>query len=288
MKKIKLLLTASIALFAVLVQGQETESATGFGQILLIVNVMLLLLALVLINMLNYAIRQLKQGAKSENKIQLTWWERFTALKSEKTEEELDMHENYDGITELDNPPPPWFNFIFYITIFFGIVYLINYHVIGYSDLQEAEYEKEIAKAQKEKENYLKKVGNLIDENNVTLLADNKSLEEGKKVFMANCKVCHGEYGEGLVGPNLTDEYWLHGNTINDIFKVVKYGVPQKGMVPWQNSLTPLQIQQVSSYVKSLYGTNPKNPKEPQGTKMEDNTNTQPDSTQNAGAVALK
>ncbi|MFN4082363.1 MAG: cbb3-type cytochrome c oxidase N-terminal domain-containing protein [Bacteroidia bacterium] len=281
----KLMLTAGIGLLSLMVQAQETESAIGFGQVMLIINIVLLVVALILINLLSYSIKQIKQGVKP-GQVYISWWERFAALKSEKTEEELDLHEDYDGIRELDNPTPPWFNFIFYTTIIFAVIYLINYHVIGYSSLQEKEYDEEVAEAKIAKENYLKKVGNLIDENSVTYLTDNATIDEGKKVYMQNCKVCHGEFGEGLVGPNLTDDYWLHGNTINDIFKTIKYGVPQKGMVAWQNSLTPVQIQQVSSFILTLKGTNPANAKEPQGVKVESNDATA-DTTAN-NAIALK
>jgi cytochrome c oxidase cbb3-type subunit 3 len=278
-KKIMLSL-ALIAIGTIVVQAQEAQTPMfDLGNILLFLNVVLLVFALLLISLLSHSIKQIKEGIKPE-KANLSWWDRFAALKSEKTEEELELQEDFDGIKELDNPTPPWFNFIFYTTIAFAVIYLINYHVIGFSKLQEDEYKQELAEAKAAKEAYLKKVGNTINENSVTALADNASIEEGKKIYMANCKVCHGEFGEGLVGPNLTDAYWLHGNTINDIFKTIKYGVPQKGMVPWENSLTAVQIQQVSSYILTLKGTNPPNPKEPQGILMEegapDNSNTKP------------
>lgn len=255
---------------SVLANAEEVQqSMFDIGDILLALNVVLLVFALILINLLSYSIKQIKQGVKP-GQVYLSWWDKFAALKSEKTEQELELHEDYDGIKELDNPTPPWFNFIFYTTIIFAVIYLLNYHVIGFGKMQEDEYKEEVAEAKIAKDAYLKKVGNSIDENSVTALTDNSSVDEGKKVYMANCKVCHGEFGEGLVGPNLTDAYWLHGNTINSIFKTIKYGVPQKGMVPWENSLTAVQIQQVSSFIITLKGTNPANPKEPQGTLVEE------------------
>jgi cytochrome c oxidase cbb3-type subunit III len=89
--------------------------------------------------------------------------------------------------------------------------------------------------------------------------------EEGKSIYKTACAVCHGNAGEGLVGPNMTDDYWIHGGSIKDIFKVIKYGVIDKGMKPWKDDYSPNQIAQLSSYIKSMRGTNPPNPKEPQG-----------------------
>ena len=77
---------------------------------------------------------------------------------------------------------------------------------------------------------------------------------------------CHGQKGEGLVGPNFADEYWIHGGGIKNVFKVIKYGVPDKGMIAWQAQLKPADMQKVGSYILTLQGTNPPNPKAPQGT----------------------
>jgi cytochrome c oxidase cbb3-type subunit 3 len=106
---------------------------------------------------------------------------------------------------------------------------------------------------------------NTIDATTVVLLTDDASLVAGKAIFDKNCMVCHLAQGQGLVGPNLTDEYWIHGCTIGDVFNLIMVGVPEKGMISWKTQLTPEQIQQVGSYIISLKGTNPPNPKEPQG-----------------------
>jgi cytochrome c oxidase cbb3-type subunit 3 len=98
-------------------------------------------------------------------------------------------------------------------------------------------------------------------------LKDSKIVSSGKEIFIAKCVACHGQAGEGGVGPNLTDEYWLHGGSINDIFKTVKYGVPEKGMIAWQATLKPNEIQSVSNYILSIQGSNPANAKAPQGEK---------------------
>jgi cytochrome c oxidase cbb3-type subunit 3 len=117
-----------------------------------------------------------------------------------------------------------------------------------------------------QKEEYLKKMAALIDENNVGLYAKGDAgLESGKKIYADNCKSCHGAEGQGGVGPNLTDEYWLHGGSLSDIFKTVKYGVVEKGMISWKDQLSPKDIQDVANYILTLQGTNPANAKEPQG-----------------------
>lgn len=274
----KLIATAVLFLTAFILRAEETESAIGFGKIMLIADILLLIVALLLINLLSFTVKQIKHAVKPNN-LYISWWERFAALGSNNTEEELELHENYDGIKELNNPTPPWFNFIFYSTIIFALIYFLNYHIIGFGKLQEDEYKQELTDAAEAKAAYLKTSGNLIDENNVSALLDAATVNEGKNIYMANCKVCHGGFGEGIVGPNLTDDYWIHGNTINDIFKTIKYGVPQKGMVPWQNTLTALQIQQVSSYIFTLKDSNPKNPKAPQGIKTASSKSAVKDST---------
>lgn len=197
---------------------------------------------------------------------QLSLWERFLGFKPKSQEHKLLLDEDFDGIKELDNPIPAWFNWFFGVTIAFAVLYLPIYHVWKVWDLQDAEYEKEVKIAEIKKEEYLKKVANSVDEKNVKLITDATQIQKGAEVYKSNCAACHGQKGEGLVGPNLTDEYWLYGGKINDIFKTIKYGT-QKGMPGWQKQLNPLQIQLVSSYIYSLKGTNPPNAKEPQGSK---------------------
>lgn len=176
---------------------------------------------------------------------------------------------HYDGIRELDNDLPLWWKYMFYATIVFAFAYIYYYHFSSYQESQAAEYEKEIVTAKLEIEAYTKTVANRIDENNV-VLATAKGIESGKAIFLQSCVACHGAAGEGGVGPNLTDEYWIHGGNIKNIFKTIKYGVPQKGMIPWKAQLSPLQMQGVATYILTLKDTNPANPKAPQGDKVED------------------
>lgn len=178
---------------------------------------------------------------------------------------------NYDDIQELDNKPPTWFQFLFYVTIVFGVVYMINYHLLGKPNLMYDEYQQEIQEANMLREK-LAQTGALINETNVTLLTDAKDLEEGKNIFVTNCTNCHGDKGQGIIGPNLTDSAWIHGCSVKEVFAVISNGVPAKGMISWKTQLNPKQIQQVASYVKTLQGTKPQNPKAPEGIPCLDTT----------------
>ena len=180
-------------------------------------------------------------------------------------EMEVATDHEYDGIVELDNNLPPWWKALFYITIIFGVAYLLHYHILGTGDLQEAEYEKEMAQAKAEVEAYLATSANNVDETNVTFVEEANRLENGQTLFVQKCSPCHGQAGEGGVGPNLTDKYWIHGGSINDVFRIIKNGVPAKGMIPWKSQLSPSEMQDISSYIITLEGTNPPNGKEPQG-----------------------
>ena len=179
-------------------------------------------------------------------------------------EQKLLLDHDYDGIKELNNKIPPWFMAIFYGTLVWGVIYMVSFHVIGSGNVQEEEYIAEVQAASLERE-ILNASGALLNEETVTLADDAAALSNGKEIYVKNCAACHGMNGEGLVGPNLTDDYWVHGNTIKDLFKVVKYGVPQKGMISWQTQLDPTQMQEVSSYILTLRGTDPPNQKAPEG-----------------------
>ena len=180
-------------------------------------------------------------------------------------EAEVMTYHEYDGIRELDNNLPPWWKYGFYLTIVIGIVYLFNYHVTRSFPLQGAEYEKELADAAIAKEAYLKTVADKVDENTVTVLTAANEIDLGKSIYKEKCTACHGQAGEGGVGPNLTDDYWIHGGGIKNVFKTIKYGVPAKGMISWQAQLKPVEMQQIASFILSLKGSKPAGGKEPQG-----------------------
>jgi len=198
-------------------------------------------------------------------------WIRIMGLKPLSEEKDLVMEHSFDGITELDNPTPAWFMVLFYGTIIFAIVYLLNYHVFDWAPLQEEEYVIELQQAEEAKTAMLLKPGNAankINENNVEQSTDPAVLQAGANLFKTACAACHGEKAEGLVGPNLTDEFWLHGGTVKDIFKTIKYGVPDKGMIAWEKTMRPKQIADITNYILSLQGSNPAGAKGPQGTKQ--------------------
>lgn len=179
-------------------------------------------------------------------------------------EDEIKMDHGFDGIYELNNKIPPWFNILFYGTIIFAAVYLVDYHVLGSGNVMIDEYVQEVTIANQQREELIR-TGALINENNVTLLTDAADLDKGKQIFSTNCTPCHGPDAGGTVGPNLTDKFWIHGGGIKNVFKTVKNGVPAKGMIAWSTLLTPKQMQQVSSYVLSLQGTKPPTGKAPEG-----------------------
>lgn len=188
----------------------------------------------------------------------------IVGLKPIEQEKDLMLDHDYDNIRELDNKIPPWFNYLFYGSVIFSIFYMINYHILSSGDVQATEYKEEVKFAEMQKLELIKS-GTLLDENTLTVLKDAVALNSGKEIFIKNCTVCHTETGGGLVGPNLTDDYWIHGGGIKNVYATIKNGVPSKGMITWKNQLNPRQIQEVASYVLSLRGTNPPNPKAPEG-----------------------
>lgn len=198
------------------------------------------------------------------------WWDNLNKFKPIQEEANIDLGHNYDGIRELDNRLPPWWLYGFYITIIFGCIYLYRYHVAQSAPLSKEELAISLEKAEAEKEEYLKKSANKVDENTVVYSKEAADLDAGKKVFTTMCAACHLADGGGSVGPNLTDEYWIHGGSIKDIFKTLKYGWPEKGMKSWKDDYTPQQLAQIASYVKSLQGTKPAKAKEPQGVLYEE------------------
>jgi cytochrome c oxidase cbb3-type subunit 3 len=180
-------------------------------------------------------------------------------------EESILLDHDYDGIKELDNNLPPWWKYGFYLTIVTGVIYLLHFHVFKTGDLQGKEYDNAMVQAKIEVDEFMKTSANNVDENTVKVLTEASDITAGKDLFIANCVACHGKGGEGTVGPNLTDEYWIHGGSIKDLFKTLKYGWVEKGMKSWKDDLSPIQMAQVSSYIRTLKGTNPPNPKAPQG-----------------------
>lgn len=258
-------------------EPEKVRAVTGTDLILYVVLAGLLFIVIQLIILLSNALNLLKKFSKKDNETESTfifsnhWWRKFRGIAVDLKDEKQILIEghDYDGIQELDNRMPPWLQSLFIATIVIAIGYSA-YYFGGIGDLQLAELDKEIATAEIEKKAYMEKVGASMDENSVTLLTDKAVLGQGKAIFTEKCTACHGVDGGGTVGPNLTDDYWLHGGGIKNLFKVIKYGVPEKGMISWEKQLSPTDIQKVASYVVSLKGTKPANAKEPQGELVND------------------
>ena len=188
-------------------------------------------------------------------------------MAAKRIKDELLEHD-YDGIQELDNDLPPWWLYLFYITIAWSVVYLLHYHVLGTGDLQEAEYLAEMQAAEKKQQELrLERAREGAAAALTTQLSDEASLASGKAVYTQHCLACHGAFGEGGVGPNMTDEYWIHGGNMTDVVNTILDGVPAKGMISWRPILKPQEVTEVASYILSLQGTNPANAKAPEGEK---------------------
>lgn len=168
---------------------------------------------------------------------------------------------NYDGIHEYNNPLPGWWLILFILTIAWAILYFMYYHIIGAGMTTAQEYQAEMKEAGKT----VKAASLVFSPDELTPKSDAQLLSTGKKVFTEKCVACHGASGEGGIGPNLTDDYWIHGGTFENILTTISNGVPEKGMLTWKNLLKKDEILDVASYIYTLYGTNPPNAKKPQG-----------------------
>ena len=183
--------------------------------------------------------------------------------RSKEIEQEADvmLDHNYDGIKELDNVLPPWWVYLFYGTIIFAGIYLVRYEILG-SDNQAQEFDKEVAEAKIAVDEYNKTAPDQMDKEKVTLLTDASSIAAGKEIFTKNCVPCHRPDAGGQIGPNLTDDMWINGGGIKNVFNtVMEGGRDGKGMISWKATIKPSEIQKVASYVLSLQGSKPVNPK---------------------------
>ena len=248
--------------------------ASTFYIIATIIFLELLVIITLVINIKSLlAVTKEKIVAKTEAEIitikksQLSWWDRFNKLRPATQEAELDLGHEYDGIRELNNRLPPWWLYGFYLTIIIACVYMWRYHVSHTAPLSAQEYERSVQIADMHIKEYLKQKGENINETSVSLLTAVEDIQAGKAIFSdpSRCMTCHGPEGGGnAIGPNLTDDYWIYGGNIKDLFKTIKYGT-NKGMRSWKDDLSAKQIAQVASYIKSLHGTKPSNPKPLQG-----------------------
>lgn len=244
---------------------------------LFLVLVLLILIAieLVLHSIENVMYQTLSEEAKEryntvkEKEVQWVWavniWKKLTGNRPLEEEHVIILDHNYDGIKELDNKLPPWWVYLFYATIIFGVVYMARFHIFNDYD-QATEYEQEVAAAEISIAEYKKTAKDLVDINTVELLTDATDLKVGKSIFESSCVACHMADGGGGIGPNLTDNYYILGGGIKNIFQTISEGGRDgKGMIAWKQTLKPLEMAQVASYVITLQGTTPANPKGPEG-----------------------
>ncbi len=244
---------------------------TGF---IFVVAILVIIVALYMLQVINYMTQQAAKEKAEKLGVAYTveptvWqklWQQSNDFVPVEKEKDIMMAHDYDGIRELDNHLPPWWTGLFYATIVFSIIYMLFFHVFNTLPLSTQEYENELTVAQEQMKKF--QASNpvaAIDETNVEATTDAIALREGKQVFLNNCASCHRKDAGGDIGPNLTDEYWLHGGDIRSIFKTVRHGVKGTNMIAWEGFISPEKMKNVASYVLTLQGSNPANPKKPEG-----------------------
>src|SRR5262245_13594415 len=171
---------------------------------------------------------------------------------------------DYDGIEEYDNPLPGWWTWLFVATIVFSVGYYA-YYQLGPGPTILAQYDADVQAAAARQATLAPAAATVSEESLRAFMQDTRAMAAAKEIFATRCMPCHGPEGQGLVGPNLADEYWLHGGTLVAVRRTISEGVPDKGMVPWKDQLKPEELSAMAAYVGALQGTNPPNPKPPQG-----------------------
>ncbi|WP_445713110.1 cbb3-type cytochrome c oxidase N-terminal domain-containing protein [Flavobacterium sp.] len=208
-------------------------------------------------------------NAQSVSFTQSQWYQnlvkKLTRSKEIEREEDIMLDHDYDGIKELDNVLPPWWVYLFYGTIIFALVYMVRFHVMNEYD-QEQEFKNEVKLAELEKSKLPKNAADEVSYETVVALTDATNLAKGKEIFTNACAACHKADGGGLVGPNLTDDHWINGGGIKNIFKLISEGSKNNpSMVAWKSNLSSSDIQNIASYILTLKGTNPAGAKAAEG-----------------------
>ncbi len=283
MKRMAMVFLSLIVVFPAMAQATVTPDSTSNLETLLlvvlifvlIVAILILIIGLYLVSIIQVVLlNDKKQKALAEGKefvpeAEKSWWSKFMSKATDavpvEKQETILLDHNYDGIQELDNHLPPWWKWLLYGTIIWGVIYFFVYHVSDSLPLMQEEYEIVMSEAKAIKDAQMAKAGNNVDETNVELSTDAAVLAKGKAIFDRSCVPCHAPEGQGLIGPNFTDKFFIHGGGIKDVFKTIKYGVPEKGMISWQSQLSPADMHDVANFVLSLVGTTPKNPPAPKG-----------------------
>lgn len=310
MKKLVLSVLFTIAAPCLLFAQEAVESTSGFWKdpiadpllplyvvsaFVLIVMLLVFVVAIYMLRILNMFVEKTARERAEKLGIQYkpapTWWQRIDRKLTNATPMEKEatimLDHNYDGIKELDNHLPPWWKWLFYFTIAWSAVYLVAYHVTDTWPLMAQEYDREVALAQEKINSFRASQPTVqIDESSLEYTADAELISSGKKVFDSQCVSCHRNDGGGGIGPNLTDEYWLHGGTVSEIYATVKNGVPEKGMISWAPVLRPEEMRNVAFFIMSIRGTNPVNGKGPQGELFKTEF-AKPDSTSVEGQASL-
>jgi cytochrome c oxidase cbb3-type subunit III len=250
--------------FNELIASEQGLFMLMIGSFLLVISVLMMVLL--------YFLVQLKNVIFKNEAVKETAWDRFYVTyisgKHAPVGQEADkmMDHEYDGIREMDHAMPPWLKYVFIGTILFGVYYTAAYLVFDSAPRQLDEYAEQMEEARLLAEARQGDTPPITAETAV-LDMSKTALANGKQIFELSCAPCHAKDGGGTIGPNLTDEYWIHGGSLADVFKVIAEGVPAKGMIPWKDQLSPKTIQDVSNFVLSLQGTTPANPKKPEGEK---------------------
>lgn len=251
--------------------------------------ILVMIVAIYVIRVLNFlteeALRQQAVSARKPYTPTVSWWTKFVqkinASVPLEREKDIELDHNYDGIRELDNHLPPWWKWLFYGTIGWAAVYLFLFHVTDILPLSQEEYQMELAQAEQQIKQYqAMQPKAVIDENTLQYVEDPAAIENGKSIFINNnCGGCHRTDGGGnTIGPNLTDEYWLHGGGIKNIFLTIRNGVVEKGMPAWGRAMSAHDVRDVTYFVMSLRGSNPPDAKGPQGELIKMEAETMPDS----------
>ncbi len=277
MKKLAILTLSTLPL-AASAQGETVGFfETYFLETVLTLALVVCLIALAVLLVTLSAIKTLlvaqQETEASEEKVKAPsafaqWWDRINDLKPMEQEAVVLTDHEYDGIRELDNNLPPWWKWMFYVTIIFAVVYLIHYHVLQTGPTSQEEYVAEMAQAEKDVAAYKAMLAANQGESEIPVTGP-VAIAAGQKIYMNYCAACHGNKGQGGIGPNFADQYWIHGGSMEDIIATIENGVPAKGMISWKNQLSGPEIQQVSLFIYELEGTNPPNPKDAQGELFE-------------------
>ena len=291
MKKIVLIFSSLLMSLISTAQGLSDSSAKGFWDdpfndplfpiyfVAFFVFVVIILTITVAFLMLQ-VLRMFIDAAAQERATKLgipyvvpqSWWSKFwqeaNAMVPIEKEKDIELDHNYDGIHELDNHLPPWWKGLFYGSMVFAVIYMVMYHFSDTLPLSRQEYENELSYAAEEARIFkASQPVTLIDESTLTFTNDAAMIAKGKVVFMSsNCGSCHRNDGGGnMIGPNLSDEYWLHGGDVKNVFATINKGVVEKAMPAWGKTMSQKDVLNVAYYVMSLQGSNPPNPKASQG-----------------------